>query len=209
MKDALFTLSMKEIARMLNEQRISIAETTVNKYADVYREFLPARRLEGERWDKYPPLAVEIVKRIYTLAQPKQGKGKMRHEIKAILQEEFGEQLRRFPIEGDFEDISRDRQPHTHAHTPPPSTPDLAHGSRPPITHELLQVIERANINEAAARSAAASLEFYRSLLASKEHQIQQLEKEKAHVKRKYAEEAQRILDDVVRWQARTAVKSD
>lgn len=202
-----FVLSMKDIARLVNEQGIGIAETTVNKYADVYKEFLPKRRLDGERWDKFPRMAVDVIKCVYMLSQPKQGKGKKRHEIKTILMKEFGDQLRKFPIEGEFENITHESEAHTHTHIPPSSDGNQDHTSPTPnlpIPQDALQLVESYMF---VAESALQSIAFYRELVSEKKKHIEELEShlehakaDKAKLEERFKSQLLHVLGDVQRW---------
>jgi hypothetical protein len=74
---------MKTLAEIAEQLRIPAS--TVRFYAKNYREFLPARKLEGERWEKYEDLAVDVIRLIADETKT----GKNRTEVRSLLNKRF------------------------------------------------------------------------------------------------------------------------
>ena len=202
MMDDDYTLSLAQIAQLLNDAQVDIAESTVRKYAKLYKEFLPSRKLEGVRWEKFQPTATEIIKRIFTLSEA----GSSRHDIKAQLKTD-GYTI---TIEGEA-DATANEPAQPYNHTPP--TASQQHGNHlPDLQAQHSDLI--ADYNASVMREAAASLQLYHRLVEEKNYQIEELEalterlkRDKAAIEKKYKAELNNVLGEVVQWQARASKK--
>ena len=165
--DADYTLSLSQIAQQLNRERVDIAESTVRKYAKLYREFLPSRKLEGVRWERYPTYAHDVIKRIFELSES----GKSRHEIKHVLKAD-GHGV---TLDGESAEV-------TDTANEPAQPYDNTPLSLQPQHDDTLLMLQRqqGNLidahNARLAKSALDSLEWYRGLLEEKDLQITELE---------------------------------
>ena len=196
-----YTLSLSQIAQRLQEAGHDIAESTVRKYARYYKEYLPSRKLEGERWEKYQEEAVAVVGRIFELSN----EHKSRHEIKSILNREGRVRI----IDGEAEASDDTVTESAHRYD---STPAAAHHPHDDDTANLPQqygeLIE--GINNSLVRSAITGIQLYRTLLEEKDYQIteleavkERLESEKRALKQKDTDELSKVLDQVARWKAK------
>lgn len=146
---------------------------------------------------------------MYTLSQPKQGRGKKRHEIKTLLVKEFADQLRLFPIDGEFQNITEGSEPYTHTHTPPADNADTSHTDNTenlPLPHDTIKLIQSY---EFVANSALQAIRFHRELVSEKEQHIGQLERELQRTKQdkdklesEYKRQLMAVLGDVQRWKS-------
>lgn len=193
-----YTLALSQIAQILNKDKVDIAESTVRKYAKLYKEFLPSRKLEGVRWEKYLPSAIAIIKRIFILSE----QGKNRHEIKICLKAE-GYTV---TLDGEAQDTNDTPTESTQKYT---DTPVAASSS----TSENTVLIQTRHSEMVAShlsyvtQSAIDSLKMYRSLMEDKNIQIGELrkkiatlEKEKGIIQTKWQREMLSVLDDVAEF---------
>jgi hypothetical protein len=196
-----YTLSLAQIAQRLNGEGHDIADSTVRKYARLYKEYLPSRKLEGERWVKYPFDSVEIIRRIFVQSNG----GKSRHEIKAGLDAEG--LVKTLEGEAGEPDATVNEPAQSYDHTPSASSPQH-NDDIPNLPQRYSDMIAR--YNESLSRSAIASLELHRTLLQEKDIQLKELEgltkrlkEEKQELEQKFKDELSKVLDHVVQWKAR------
>lgn len=197
-----YTLSLSQVAQLLNDEKVEIAESTVRKYAKLYKEFLPSRKQEGVRWEKYPPTCIDIIRRIFTLSES----GKNRHEIKEQLKADgYG-----VTLEGEAVEVNDTATESTQRHnnTPPATHPE--HDENTPLLHpQHRQLI--ADHASFATQNAIDSLMLYRTLVEDKNLQIQEMEaqierlkREKQTITRKWQTEVLKILQDVTRFKQKS-----
>lgn len=193
-----YTLALSQIAQILNKDKVDIAESTVRKYAKLYKEFLPSRKLEGIRWEKYLPSAIVIIKRIFILSE----QGKIRHEIKICLKAE-GYTV---TLDGETQDTNATATESVQQYTDTPATASSS-------TSENMSMIQAHHGEMVTShvsyitQNAIDSLRMYRSLMEDKNLQIGELrkkiatlEKEKGIIQTKWQREMLSVLDDVVEF---------
>lgn len=156
-----YTYSLSQIA-----DEADVSATTVRKYINKrYADIFPAYKPDDAIYDKYPPVAVDMVKRIYHLSTVE---SKEASEIKPIIENEFKLELAKYRsvVAGEVDEPTQGELAHSRA----PSTP---HNTLPPHTQLTLY-------NDHLVQSALASMENYQRWLKIKDEEIQILVQELA-----------------------------
>lgn len=137
---------MTEYVSLANiAEQLDIADSTVRKYAKVYKEFLPSVKREGERWAVYEASSAEIIAEISKLSQ----EGKKRHQIRDYLHSKYDTH-----IDGVVGD---DATAQSQESNDTPATTLLLQHSDAPLEYMMTKALEALDL-------AQKNIEFYQTI---------------------------------------------